>query len=59
VGKPADVFCFGSIMYELIYEAIPWSFDGIDTFEELYKNVVIDKKLPKLLNDESINNFKK
>jgi serine/threonine protein kinase len=53
VGKPADVYCFGSIIYEIIFEKIPWTLDDVETFDDLYKNIVIEKKRPKLLTEES------
>jgi serine/threonine protein kinase len=63
VGKPADIYGFGSIIYEVIFETLPWSLEGISryfnlilylSFDELYKAVVIDKKRPKIPNLEGI-----
>jgi serine/threonine protein kinase len=53
VGKPADVYCFGSVIYEVIFEKIPWSLnEDVESFDDLYQSIVIDKKRPKILTDE-------
>jgi serine/threonine protein kinase len=46
VSKPADVYCFGSIIYEVIFEIPPWTLEKVETYDELYKSVVLERKRP-------------
>jgi hypothetical protein len=39
-------------LYELIFEKIPWSVEGVESFDQLYKYVVIEKKRPTIPKDE-------
>jgi len=43
VGTASDVYCFGSVIYELLFNIAPWSYDKIESFDDLYKCVMTEK----------------
>jgi serine/threonine protein kinase len=56
VGTPADVYCFGSIVYHVIFEFPPWTLENVSTFDELYKLVVLDQKRPMIPTNKEFDN---
>jgi serine/threonine protein kinase len=52
VGKEADIYGFGSIIYEIILEKIPWTLEKINDYEELKYLVVTLHQRPKIPNDK-------
>jgi hypothetical protein len=44
-------------MYEVIFEIIPWSLDDVETFDDLYKNIIIDKSTPRIPKDSESKYF--
>jgi tRNA A-37 threonylcarbamoyl transferase component Bud32 len=59
ICKGSDVYCFGSIIYEILFQILPWSLEEIESLDELFQLVVIEKKRPKILYDKFNDNISK
>jgi serine/threonine protein kinase len=42
VGKYSDVFSFGCIIYEILFERVIWSIEKIEMYDQLYHMVVFE-----------------
>jgi serine/threonine protein kinase len=54
VGKPADVYCFGSILYEVLFGISPWTLEKVETLDDLNDLVVKQFKRPGIPTDKEI-----
>jgi serine/threonine protein kinase len=55
VGKKADVYGFGSIIYEILFDRHPWSIENLSDYDEL-KNLVVNLNKRPQIPKQNFNN---